>query len=161
MHITNKTLETLLDHNTYDQSQLVELKIPMHLPYQTNWTSYQRFDGEIKLNGIIYRYVKRKVSNDTLFLMCIPNSGNMRLETAKNDFFKLTDDLAQNDNSKKTDTPNSFFKNLQNVYNDSSLGMNIMPPFILNQNSWPLAQSADIIFTPHFVPGQPPDITIS
>ncbi|HUZ60493.1 MAG TPA: hypothetical protein VMU83_17110 [Hanamia sp.] len=160
MHKTNEKLETLIDNNNYDESQLMELKIPIHLPYQTNWTSYQRFDGEIKLNGIIYKYVKRKLSNDTLFLMCIPNSYKMHLETAKNDFFKLTNDLARNDHSKKSESSNSFFKNLQNVYNDSSFGMNIMSPFTLNQNCWHIAGSAAIISTPHIIPGQPPDAII-
>ena len=160
-HKTNKNLEALIDNNSYDESQLMELKIPIHLPYQTSWTSYQRYDGEIKLNGTIYKYVKRKLSNDTLYLMCIPNSNKMRLETAKNDFFKLTNDLTRNVNSKKSDSSNSFFKNLQNVYNDSSFGIHIMSPFILNQNCWHIAGTADIISTPHIIPGQPPDTMIS
>ena len=32
----NDQLEARLDNNVYDESQLVELKIPMHLPYQTS-----------------------------------------------------------------------------------------------------------------------------
>lgn len=160
-HKTNVNLEALIDNNSYDESQLMELKIPVNIPYQTSWASYQRYDGEIELNGTIYKYVKRKLSNDTLYLMCIPNSKKMRLETAKNDFFKLTNDLARNDNSKKSDSSNSFFKNLQNVYNDSSFGINIMSPFILNHYCWHIAGSDDIISTPHIIPGQPPDTMIS
>jgi len=159
-HKTNENLEALIENNSYDESQLMELKIPIHLPYQTNWTSYQRYDGEIKLNGTIYKYVKRKLSNDTLYLMCLPNSNKMRLETAKNDFFKISNDLAQNDHSKKTDNSKSVFKNLQNVYNESSFGMNIMSPYSLNQKCWLPAGSAAIISTPHITPAQPPDATI-
>ena len=94
-HKASDQLEVRLDKSLYDESQLIELKVPMNLPYQTNWSAYQRFDGEIEVDGIMYKYVKRKVANDTLYLMCIPNTKKMRLETAKNDFFKLSNDLAE------------------------------------------------------------------
>lgn len=159
-HKTNENLEALIDNNSYDESQLMELKIPIHLPYQTSWTSYQRYDGEIKLNGTIYKYVKRKLSNDTLYLMCIPNSNKMRLETAKNDFFKLTNDFTRNDNSKKQDNSNPFFKNLQTVYNENTFGINIGSPFSLNQNFWLLHQKEDLLSPLIASPWQPPDLQI-
>ena len=151
----------LFDNNSYDESQLVELKIPVNLPYQTSWTSYQRYDGEVNINGTSYKYVKRKLSNDTLYLMCIPDSKKMRLETAKNDFFKISNDLAQNDNSKKADNSKSVSKNLQNVYNESSFGINIVSPYSLNQKCWLPAGAAAIISTPHISPAQPPDAIIA
>ncbi|HEX7457204.1 MAG TPA: hypothetical protein VF301_02115, partial [Ginsengibacter sp.] len=70
-------LEASLDKNLYSDAQLIELKVPMNLPYQTNWSAYQRYDGEIEVDGIMYKYVKRKVANDTLYLMCIPNTKKM------------------------------------------------------------------------------------
>ena len=94
-HKASDQLEAKLDKNLYDESQLIELKVPINLPYQTNWSAYQRFDGEIEIDGIMYKYVKRKVANDTLYVMCIPNTKKMRLETAKNDFFKLSNDFAE------------------------------------------------------------------
>lgn len=157
LHKTNENLEALLDNNSYDDSQLMELKIPVHLPYQTSWTSFQRFDGEIELNGTTYKYVKRKLFNDTLYLMCIPNSKKMRLETAKNDFFKLTNDFAQNDNSKKSDSSKSVFKNLNNIFNESSFALNIISPFTLNQNLWLPQKNTNTISSPHITPEQPPD----
>ena len=86
---TDKKLEARLDNHSYDESQLIELKIPINVAYQTTWTSYQRCDGEITIDGIMYKYVKRKLTNDTLYLMCIPNSAKMRLEVAKNNVFKI------------------------------------------------------------------------
>jgi len=35
-HKTNEHLDTMLDNNSYDESQLVELKIPVSVPYQTS-----------------------------------------------------------------------------------------------------------------------------
>lgn len=156
-HKTNENLEALLDNNSYDESQLIELKIPVNLPYQTSWASYERYDGEINLNGTSYKYVKRKLSNDTLYLMCIPNTKKMRLETAKNDFFKNSNDLAQNDNSNKSDNSKSVTKNLQTVYDDSTFGLSIISPFTLNQKAWLQANDANTISSPHHAPGQPPD----
>ena len=77
-------LEFSLDNNAYDESQLIELKVPVHLPYQGNWTNFQRYDGEINLNGVVYKYVKRKLANDTLYLKCIPDTKKMNLQKAKN-----------------------------------------------------------------------------
>lgn len=160
-HKTNENLEALIDNNSYDESELMEIKIPVNLPYQTSWDSYQRYDGEIKLNGVIYKYVKRKLANDTLYLMCIPNSNKMRLETAKNDFFKLTNDLAQNDNSKNSDNAKSVFKNLQTVYDDSTFDLAINSFYTLNPRNWFPANDANTISTPHNSPGQPPESIIA
>ena len=119
LHRANTQLEARLDKNQYDDSQLIELKVPINLPYITSWASYQRYDGEIKLNGVLYHYVKRKVSNDTLYVMAIPNMKVMSLESAKNDFVKGSLDLNQNDNSKKSDDSKTIsFKNLQGDYDE-------------------------------------------
>ena len=68
---SDKQLEAHLDKNNYKESELIELKVPIHLPYQTTWAEFERYDGEVELNGILYKYVKRKVVNDTLVLLCI------------------------------------------------------------------------------------------
>ncbi len=84
-----------LDNETYRDSELVEMKVALPMPYQTNWSSFERFNGEIEIAGIHYNYVKRKVWNDTLILMCIPNHGKMSLNSAKDQFFSLVNDLDQ------------------------------------------------------------------
>ena len=98
---SDEKLETRLDHDQYDESQLIEVKIPLSLPYQASWSQYERYDGEVEMNGITYKYVKRKLCNDTLYLKCIPNTQRMRLQAAKKDFFKNNNDIAQNNSSKK------------------------------------------------------------
>lgn len=157
----NDQLEANLDNNFYDESDLIELKVPVHLPYQNNWTSYQRYNGEIEINGIHYKYVKRKLLNDTLFLKCIPNKKEMHLQTAKDEFFKITNDLVKNDHPKKSDNSKSVFKNLQTVYNESYFALHIHSPLTVNQHLWLISNSSDIISTPHFIPGQPPDSLIA
>ena len=94
-------LEASLDTKNIQESELFEIKIPLHLPYQTNWANYERYDGEVKLDGTIYKYVKRKVTADTLHLMCIKNTKKMEYENAKSEFYKGTNDLTSKNNSKK------------------------------------------------------------
>jgi hypothetical protein len=157
-HKVSDQLEARFDSNLYDESQLVELKVPINLPYQTNWSSYQRFDGEIEIAGTLYKYVKRKVTNDTLYLMCLPNTKKMHLETAKNDFFKITNDLSQNDNSKKSDNSKSLtFKNLQGEYDEYSFQVHSLIPGV---DTGKFIQSGDfhnLVSCPHISPEQPPD----
>ncbi|MEP6928105.1 MAG: hypothetical protein ABI834_10735 [Ginsengibacter sp.] len=154
----NDQLETRLDNNSYDESQLIELKVPIHLPYQTSWASYQRYNGEIEINGILYKYVKRKVANDTLFLMCIANTKKMHLETAKDDFFKITNDLMQNNNSKKSDNSKSAFKNLQSEYDQYSFILKTFSAIKSPRNCWLPLSSKNLLSYPHISPEQPPDL---
>ena len=128
-------LEARLDNNSYDESQLIEIKVPVNIAYQTSRPNYERCDGEIVIDGITYKYVKRKVTQDTLFLMCIPNAEKMRLESVKNHVYKVVNDLDQNNDSKKSDSK-SVFKNLQTVYNEPDFltGFDILP--VVHYNLW-------------------------
>lgn len=155
----NDQLEAFLDNHSYDESQLIELKIPVHLPYQTSWTSYERYNGEIELNGTMYKYVKRKLANDTLYLKCIPNQNKMRLETAKNDFFKISNNLDQNNNPKET--TKSITKNLQTVFYESAFIIKINSPFTIQQNLWLPSKNSKIHDAIVCSPEQPPDVILS
>ena len=155
-------LEVKLDKSLYNESQLIELKVPMNLPYQTNWSAYQRYDGEIEVDGIMYKYVKRKVSNDTLYLMCIPNTKKMTLETAKNDFFKMSNDLTQNNNSKNSDKSKTLsLKSLQGEYDEYSFALNTLTIDNDDMNSWSPTNSENLISSPHISPEQPPDLSVA
>ena len=103
-------LEASLDKEEYNEDELITIKVPLSLPYQTNWNDFERVDGEINLDGTIYKYVKRKVSNGELILLCLPDHQKMHLQTAKDTFFKFANDL-QNATSKKT-ANNIAFKNV-------------------------------------------------
>lgn len=154
---TNKDLEALLDSNSYDDAELMELKVPLHLPYQNSWTAFERYDGEIEIKGTIYKYVKRKLANDTLYLMCIPNSKKMNLEKAKNNFFKNWNDIAQNDHSKKASNSKFAFKS-PTLYNDTSFGINLFSPDTFLHYSWLYQTSKALLSASHISPEQPPDL---
>lgn len=153
----NAQLEFSLDNNAYDESQLIELKVPIHLPYQANWVDYQRYNGEIKLNGVVYKYVKRKLANDTLYLKCIPDIKKMDLQKAKNDFFSISNNLSQNNHTEKPAGSQSVLKYLQSVFCESSFYINIYSPAILRKNCWLPQNNNNIHSAVLFTSEQPPD----
>jgi hypothetical protein len=109
-------LEARLDKNDYDESQLIEIKVPINMPYQSDWAAFERYDGEIEVNGVHYKYVKRKVQDGQLVLKCIPNQTKQRLENVKDDLFKIVNDLQQDHAAKKPTAPNSIL--VKNVLGD-------------------------------------------
>lgn len=83
---SDKHLSQQLDSRHYDEEQLVEVKLPLHLPYLTNWNEYERVDGEMEVKGVYYSYVKRKVCNDTLYLLCLPNQNKTQFSQSKHNY---------------------------------------------------------------------------
>lgn len=150
-------LEQRLDNSDYDESQLIEIKVPLQLPYQTNWKEFERVDGEIEVDGIHYKYVKRTVYNDSLILLCLPNEGKMRLQSARDEFFKLVNDL-QHPQNKKSDSGNSIsIKNpvteFYNAYNNWLIPKltALHSPYYINNSSF---YSAGFTVSPE----QPPEV---
>ena len=93
-----------LDRETYNENDLITLKVPLSLPYQTDWKEYERVDGEITISGQLYKYVKRKVVHGELVLLCLPDPHKTNLETAKDEFFKQANNLQSSSPAKKTAT---------------------------------------------------------
>lgn len=117
-------LEVRLDNNDYDESQLIELRIPLHLPYHNDWNYYERYDGEIEFRGIHYKYVKRKIERGDLVLLCLPDNAKQRIQSAKEEFFKLVNDLQQ-DTTGKTTNPGK-----------SSVQKNFFSDYHQEKNNW-------------------------
>jgi hypothetical protein len=113
----DRQLEARLDADKYDESQLLSIKIPStHLTYYNSSDRFERVDGQIEIEGVQYKYVKRRLFNDSVELLCIPNHTAMRLQKSKNDFFKLVNDLQHNGQGKKSDSRPGVSGNLQTEY---------------------------------------------
>lgn len=99
----DRDLEARLDDNNYDESQLISIKVPStHLTYYNSSDKFERVDGRIEIGGVQYKYVKRRLFNDSVEVLCIPNQTGMNIQTAKNDFYKLVNDLQHNGQGKNT-----------------------------------------------------------
>jgi len=151
-------LEARLDRNEYDESQLIEIKVPVNMPYQTDWAGFERYDGEIEVNGIHYKYVKRKVQDGQLVLKCIPNQTKQRLESAKDDLFKITNDLQQDNSPKKSGVPASLLvKNVLSDY-DNLQQLSIAAIFAAaSEKSYNVYRSNLVTDLLHSTPEQPPE----
>ena len=65
--------------NKIDEAKLIEIKIPVHFPTMQDWTEYAVIEGQIQLKDAYYNYVRLKMTHDTMFFICIPNSAKTRL----------------------------------------------------------------------------------
>lgn len=85
-------LEKKLDQKEYADSELISIKTKLNLPYYQSSPSFERAYGSININGKDYAFVKRRVFNDTLELLCLPDKHKTELNTVKNEIAKSTAD---------------------------------------------------------------------
>ena len=111
----DRQLEARLDNNEYDESRLIEVRVALNIPYQNDNTEFERHYGEMEVDGKLYTYVKRKVEKGYLVLKCIPNNSKEKIRAASNDFFKMANGLAHDQQGKKQSNTN-FAKNFWSEY---------------------------------------------
>ena len=108
--IENKStanLEQKISTGKYSDEQLVEIRIPLNMPYYSD-RDYENIYGETDFNGVHYRYVKRKVSGNTLYLLCLPNKEKTNIAKAENEFTKALNDVPSN--KQGSQQKNNFIK---------------------------------------------------
>ena len=98
---SDNALEARLDKGNYREDELIVVKAPIDLPYQTNWKEFERVDGEISVKGTVYKYVKRKIYNDTMVYMCIPHREKSKIMAKSNDYFGKVNSLPGDENNSK------------------------------------------------------------
>jgi hypothetical protein len=95
-------LVSLIEQNNYDVSALISIKTPINLPYYSNSPNFERVDGEMEINGILYQYVERRVYNDSVEIRVLPNQDRLHIKNAKESFDKLASDFEQKLTNKKS-----------------------------------------------------------
>lgn len=108
--------EQKIDNNDYDASALIEVRAPVSLPYQTDWKEFERVSGEITINGMHYKYVERKLEGGEMIYKCIPDEGKARLVNARENFFKLVNDLQTQQPEKSGKQPAPSYKTFSFEY---------------------------------------------
>jgi hypothetical protein len=155
---SDKHLRISLDRESYSEKDLVTIKVSLLLPYPPASTSFERVDGEISIKGKIYKYVKRKVQDGQLVLVCLPDKNKMRLENARDDYFKQTSDFTKDtDQGRNGKSRTDLSKNpspeyVSPVLHDLSAAVAIINLFgsvLRNQSTATL---------PHGVPEKPPRV---
>lgn len=93
-YLTRKQLQRdlvhKLDAGNYTYSQTITLKIPFSLPYQLNPDAgYERINGDFEYQGEFYKLIKQRLANDTLYIVCIRDTEEKRLNTVVTDFIRI------------------------------------------------------------------------
>lgn len=151
----SRQLEARIDLDNYHEEDLISIKTSISLPYYNNSTTFERVNGEIEINGIQYKYVKRRFFSDSVEVLCIPNITATQIQTAKENFYRQTNDLQTSEQGKKAPAAPAF-KNLLSEYCDQLADWDLVlfqPAHLYNPYSSVIIHSfkAD-------TPAQPPDL---
>lgn len=147
-----------LDNENFDETQLISVKVPAtNLGYYINSAQFERVDGTAEINGVQYNYVKRRVFNDSVEMLCIPNHTAMQLKNAKDEFFKLVNDLQTPGQGKKSDSHPGSYKSFSIDYFTVNNQFDLSNPYFTTTE-----RTAHYLFyVPSFfalVSEQPPDV---
>jgi hypothetical protein len=126
-NMATQKLDAKLDAGDYAEENLVEIKVPLNMPYQNRVTEFERHYGEITIEGKAYIYVKMRIDKDMLVLKCIANSRKEQLKNTTNNLAKANSSQDMENNGKKHNT--SFSKNITSDYDNCNQFYN------LSQNS--------------------------
>ena len=154
----NSQFEAQLDNNYYDESQLISIKVPAsHFAYYNNSRLFERVDGQVEVNHILYKFVKRRLYNDSLELLCLPDHAAMKLSSAKDEFFKLVNDLQSGSENKKSDSRKDISKifSLDNYTMSDFFKLN---DFNSSHSKKSSSYSENLSSTYSFTDEQPPDL---
>lgn len=100
VNATDNSLQANLDNSLYSDEELISIKTPVNLPYYNNQSSFSPAYGEIEMNGTLYKYVKSRIYNDSLEMLCIPNTAKQQLLNAKDNFTHVVFDIEKSSSKK-------------------------------------------------------------
>jgi hypothetical protein len=150
----SQALEAKIDRQDYVESDLIEMRVALNLPYQNDQAEFERITGEIEIGGKHYKYVKRRIERGELVVMCLPNQTKTKIENTRDDYFKMVNDL-QNGAEKKSEKSSSY-KGFFNEYRDVANNWLIAAPTMMS----PLTGDNEPLLLSRLVdllPGQPPE----
>jgi hypothetical protein len=82
------TMEAQIDEQKYNEADLISIKTTLNLPYYTSSPAFERAYGSVTIDGVSYEYVKRRIYNDTLELLCLPNHRQSALNAVSSEIAK-------------------------------------------------------------------------
>ncbi len=97
-------IEQQVDKSQYNDAELISIKTTLNLPYYTSSAEYERAYGSITIDGKEYEYVKRRVYQGTLELLCLPNNTKTKLQKISNEVAQSLADGQATTPAKKSGT---------------------------------------------------------
>lgn len=92
IHCLQEQEEALLQNhinNNLQEEELVSIKVAITLPpYVVVSDDYEWTSGEVTVNGTIYKFVRKRLYNDAVEFLCLPDRMKSRLKALENDITK-------------------------------------------------------------------------
>jgi hypothetical protein len=86
-----------VDKEEFNADQLIVLKVSAEgIPYSNSSATFERVDGEIEVGDIHYRCVRKRLYNDSVEFLCLPERETSSIRRLKNDLLRLTTDIPGN-----------------------------------------------------------------
>jgi hypothetical protein len=117
-NIASQKQDAKIDAGDYNEANLIEIKVPLNMPYQQRFTEFERHYGEITVDGVVYTYVKMKVDDNMLILKCIPDLNRQQIKNSENSLAKANSNQDMENNGKKHNP--SFSKNVISDYDNTN-----------------------------------------
>jgi hypothetical protein len=137
----------------YRPDELVEIKIPVRMPYVQEQRQYENISGQIQLKGNCYNYVALKMTRDTMYVKCIPNYTKTKLV---NDNVITAKEISDTPLAKKNHLPLVKKTGLDNDYNYTIALFNLPVP-AKSTRSQLVYIAPKTLSTYLSAPAQPPD----
>lgn len=156
---SSQLLNERLDNREFEEESLITIKLPVeNLPYYTNSPIFERVNGKLTIGGMQYQYVEKRIFNDSIEMRCIPNAQSTHLTNARDEFFKMVNDLQQASSSGKH-APAKQTGNLKNNlpdYIQHEQPASFTPAFSENAENYPdlVVKTSDCLRYPQ---EQPPE----
>lgn len=100
-HHADVKLDYRIENKQYTSNELLVLEVPIQLPYSPHQTTFEKVSGEILLNGVLYKYVERKIEDGKVILKCIPNQQKQQVVNARDQFMHLVNEMNTDHSSSK------------------------------------------------------------
>lgn len=127
----DRKLESLLDKDIYDEGNLVEVRVPLNMPYQQRYTEYERHYGNIEIDGHSYTYVKKKIEGDIVIFQCIPNPSRQQLKDMRYDLTRATTAMATPENGTPKPHPSTTLKSNLGDFDDQLIFSALQPVSVI------------------------------
>jgi hypothetical protein len=141
-----------LDADVYSSEDVVILTLPLSLPYPIHDPGYERADGEVEFGGEFYHMVKQKVENDTIFMVCIRDVEQKRIQKTINEYINFAGNLPA-DAKKAIDHLGKLFKDYTAVFSSG-----ISKPLAMNFDLLFADDSFEIMQHPLTIDSPPPEL---
>jgi hypothetical protein len=102
-----------LNSDMYDLGGTVTFKVPLAVPYGTDSRNYESVNGEFEKDGEIYRLVKQRFYQDTLYIVCIKDEKTSKINSALEDFVQSF--AGQEDDSQQKSVSQNLIKDYVNT----------------------------------------------